>query len=86
MYSVHSTLLENVQRGIVMFEATLSGANSPSQKSEKLYLLAVGCYRSGEYSRSLQLVEKCLEVSSLLPLVKLLRTFWFCSRVVLLSY
>ncbi|XP_027174296.1 mitochondrial fission 1 protein A-like [Coffea eugenioides] len=59
---VHSTQLEDVQRGITMLEASLSGTNSPSQKSEKLYLLSVGCYRSGEYSRSLQLVEKCLEI------------------------
>jgi mitochondrial fission 1 protein len=27
-----------------------------------LYLLAVGKYRSGDYSRSRQLVERCLEV------------------------
>ncbi|CAK9184383.1 unnamed protein product [Ilex paraguariensis] len=30
---------------------------------EKMYLLAVGYYRSGDYSRSRQLVERCLEIA-----------------------
>ncbi|KAK9273841.1 hypothetical protein L1049_018653 [Liquidambar formosana] len=30
---------------------------------EKLYLLAVGYYRSDDYSRSRQLVERCLEIA-----------------------
>ncbi|CDP18015.1 unnamed protein product [Coffea canephora] len=36
---------------------SFSKTNSPSQKSEKLYLLAVGCYRSGDYSRRPQLIK-----------------------------
>ncbi|KAJ9699183.1 hypothetical protein PVL29_007999 [Vitis rotundifolia] len=61
---VHSRRPEDVQRGIAMLEASLAGTNSPLQKREKMYLLAVGYYRSGDYSRSRQLVECCLEVWS----------------------
>ncbi|KAJ4980087.1 hypothetical protein NE237_010867 [Protea cynaroides] len=60
---VHSKQPEDVQRGIAMLEASLAGSNSPLQKREKLYLLAVGYYRSGDYSRSRQLVERCLEIA-----------------------
>lgn len=35
---------------------------STQKKREALYLLGVGHYRSGDYSRSRQFVEKCLEV------------------------
>ena len=42
----------------------LDSSNSPLQMREKLYLLAVGHYRSGDYSRSRQLLERCLEVCS----------------------
>lgn len=35
---------------------------STQKKRESLYLLGVGHYRSGDYSRSRQFVEKCLEV------------------------
>ncbi|CAI9778270.1 unnamed protein product [Fraxinus pennsylvanica] len=59
---VHSKRPEDVQRGIAMLEALLAGYNSPMQLRERLYLLAVGYYRSGEYSRSRQLVEDCLEI------------------------
>lgn len=60
---VHSRHSEDVQRGIAMLEASLNSSNSPLQKREKLYLLAVGHYRSGDYSRSRQLVEQCLEIA-----------------------
>ncbi|KAL6341847.1 hypothetical protein AAG906_038092 [Vitis piasezkii] len=60
---VHSRRPEDVQRGIAMLEASLAGTNSPLQKREKMYLLAVGYYRSGDYSRSRQLVERCLEIA-----------------------
>ncbi|MQL91815.1 hypothetical protein Taro_024438, partial [Colocasia esculenta] len=43
-------------------EPSLANASSPLQKREKLYLLAVGFYRSGEFVRSRQLLEQCLEV------------------------
>ncbi|KAI7998283.1 Mitochondrial fission 1 protein A [Camellia lanceoleosa] len=41
---------------------SLANSGSPLQKREKLYLLAVGYYRSGEYRRSRQLAEQCLEM------------------------
>ncbi|KAL2510888.1 Mitochondrial fission 1 protein A [Abeliophyllum distichum] len=61
---VHSKRAEDVQRGIAMLEASLAGSgSSPLQVREKLYLLAVGYYRSGDYSRSRQLVDRCLEIA-----------------------
>ncbi|KAA8518019.1 hypothetical protein F0562_015500 [Nyssa sinensis] len=60
---VHSRQAEDVQRGLAMLEASLANTSSPLQKREKLYLLAVGYYRSGEYPRSRQLVEQCLEIA-----------------------
>ncbi|WOG82992.1 hypothetical protein DCAR_0102165 [Daucus carota subsp. sativus] len=56
---VHSKRPEDVQRGIAMLEASLSGTgSSPQQMREKLYLLAVGYFRSGDYPRSRQLAER----------------------------
>ncbi|GFY96148.1 tetratricopeptide repeat (TPR)-like superfamily protein [Actinidia rufa] len=43
--------------------ASLANSTSPLQKREKLYLLAVGYYRSGEYPRSRKLAEQCLEIA-----------------------
>ncbi|XP_059462206.1 mitochondrial fission 1 protein A-like [Corylus avellana] len=60
---VHSRQPEDVQRGIAMLEASLANASSPLEQREKLYLLAIGYYRSGEYSRSRQLVDRCLEIA-----------------------
>ncbi|CAL5423124.1 unnamed protein product [Camellia sinensis] len=72
---VHSKQPEDVQRGIAMLEDpcqklnnssladSLANSGSPLQKWEKLYLLAVGYYRSGEYRRSRQLAEQCLEIA-----------------------
>lgn len=45
------------------FAASVSDANSSAlQLRETLYLLAVGYYRSGDYSKSRELVEQCLMV------------------------
>ncbi|XP_057483571.1 mitochondrial fission 1 protein A-like [Actinidia eriantha] len=60
---VHSRRPEDVQRGIAMLEASLAGISSPLEMRERIYLLAVGYYRSGDYSRSRQLVERCLEMA-----------------------
>ncbi|XP_050228235.1 mitochondrial fission 1 protein A [Mercurialis annua] len=60
---VHSKRPEHVQRGIAMLEASLANSSSPLQQREKVYLLAVGYYRSGDYSRSRQLVEQCLQTA-----------------------
>lgn len=46
----------------LLLAASLAGIGSPLQMREKVYLLAVGHYRSGDYLRSMQLVEQCLEV------------------------
>ncbi|GMQ04733.1 hypothetical protein CsSME_00050058 [Camellia sinensis var. sinensis] len=60
---VHSKQPEDMQHGIAMLEASLANSGSPLQKREKLYLLAIGYYRSGEYRRSRQLAEQCLEIA-----------------------
>ncbi|CAB4278283.1 unnamed protein product [Prunus armeniaca] len=65
---VHSRQPEDVQRGIAMLEASVADANSnanasPLQLREKLYLLAVGYHRSGDHSRSRELVEQCLMIA-----------------------
>ncbi|KAB2065953.1 Mitochondria fission 1 [Gossypium arboreum] len=60
---VHSRQAEDVQRGIAMLEASLANSSSPLQQREKIYLLAVGYYRTGEFSRSRQLVGQCLEIA-----------------------
>ncbi|GLT40526.1 hypothetical protein SLA2020_146540 [Shorea laevis] len=59
---VHSRQAEDVQRGIAMLEASLANSSPPLQQKEKIYLLAVGYYRCGNYSRSRQLVGQCLEI------------------------
>ncbi|ESQ52855.1 hypothetical protein EUTSA_v10017329mg [Eutrema salsugineum] len=59
---VHSRQAEDIQRGIAMLEASLASSSPPLQDREKLYLLAVGYYRTGEYSNSRQLVERCIEI------------------------
>ncbi|KAL5546511.1 hypothetical protein UlMin_006198 [Ulmus minor] len=60
---VHSRQPEDVKRGIAMLEASLTNSSSPLQQREKFYLLAVGYYRSSEYSKSRQLLEQCLEIA-----------------------
>ncbi|KAJ6380834.1 hypothetical protein OIU77_029684 [Salix suchowensis] len=60
---VHSKQSEDVQRGIAMLEASIANSSPPLLEREKIYLLAVGYYRSGEYSRSRQLVDQCVEIA-----------------------
>ncbi|KAD3640170.1 hypothetical protein E3N88_29393 [Mikania micrantha] len=60
---VHSKRPEDVQRGIAMLEGSLPRTSDPLQMREKMYLLAVGYYRSGDYSRSRHLVDRCLEIA-----------------------
>lgn len=59
---VHSRQPEDVQRGIAMLEASVNKSKNVSERREKLYLLAVGYYRSGDYLRSRQLIDQCLEL------------------------
>ncbi|KAI4348625.1 hypothetical protein L6164_009329 [Bauhinia variegata] len=60
---VHSRQPDDVQRGIAMLQSSLSNSSSPLHQREKLYLLAVGYYRSNEYSRCRQLLDQCLEIA-----------------------
>ncbi|KAK6945189.1 Fis1, N-terminal tetratricopeptide repeat [Dillenia turbinata] len=60
---VHSRYPADMQRGIAMLEASLVNVRNPLHEREKLYLLAVGYYRTGDYSRSRQFVEGCLEIA-----------------------
>lgn len=48
----------------LLVAGSLPSTSDPLQVREKMYLLAVGYYRSGDYSRSRSLVDRCLEVSS----------------------
>ncbi|KAM3358125.1 mitochondrial fission 1 protein A-like [Capsicum galapagoense] len=60
---VHFKQPQDMQRGIAMLEASLANSSSPLQQREKLYLLAVGFYKSGKYSRSRELTDQCLEIA-----------------------
>jgi len=42
--------------------ASLPSTKDPLLQREKLYLLAVGYFRNGDYSRSRDLVDRCLTV------------------------
>ncbi|CAF2112401.1 unnamed protein product [Brassica napus] len=59
---VHSHQQDDVQRGIDMLEASLANSAPPLEDREKLYLLAVGYYRSGDCSKSRQLIDRCIEM------------------------
>ncbi|KAE9596315.1 hypothetical protein Lal_00048769 [Lupinus albus] len=60
---VHSKQPHDVQRGIAMLQGSLPSTNDPLQHRERLYLLAVGYYRSADYSNSRELVDTCLQVA-----------------------
>jgi fission 1 protein len=47
---------------LICSAASLDKSTSPLQTREKLYLLAVGHFRNGNYLRSRQLADRCLEV------------------------
>ncbi|XP_010505916.1 PREDICTED: mitochondrial fission 1 protein A-like [Camelina sativa] len=59
---VHSRQAEDIQRGIDMLEASLATSSPPLEDREKLYLLAVGYFRTGDYSKSRHLVERCIQI------------------------
>lgn len=46
-----------------LLAASLGANGGPLQKREILYLLAVGYFRAGDYTRSRRLVDDALEVS-----------------------
>lgn len=49
---------------VLVVAASLANSAPPLEDREKLYLLAVGYYRSGDCSKSRQLIDRCIEVSS----------------------
>ncbi|CAH8281841.1 unnamed protein product [Eruca vesicaria subsp. sativa] len=59
---VHSETPADIQRGIAMLEGSVVSDTSPMKLKENLYLLAIGYYRSGDFSRSRECIERCLEV------------------------
>ncbi|KAJ7516836.1 hypothetical protein O6H91_21G000700 [Diphasiastrum complanatum] len=59
---VHSHNPSDVQRGIAMLEASFANMMGPLQRRETLYLLAVGQFRAGDYSRSRRLVDQALQM------------------------
>ncbi|KAH0907466.1 hypothetical protein HID58_039293 [Brassica napus] len=59
---VHSKMPADIQRGIAMLEGSVVSDTSPMTLREKLYLLAIGYYRSSDFSRSRESIERCLEV------------------------
>ncbi|KAG7947870.1 hypothetical protein I3843_14G116400 [Carya illinoinensis] len=60
---VHSRRLKDVKRGIEILEASLARTDSSLPKGDNLYLLAVGYYRSVDYTRSRELVDECLRIA-----------------------
>eukprot|EP00850_Spirogloea_muscicola_P012382 SM000079S22500 [mRNA] locus=s79:563383:564918:+ [translate_table: standard] len=59
---VHSRRPADVQRGVAMLEEKLRDKLSSEQQREVLYLLAVGYFRSSDYTRSRRFVDKALQV------------------------
>lgn len=47
---------------LLCFAGSVVSDTSPMTLREKLYLLAIGYYRSGDFSRSRGYIERCLEV------------------------
>ncbi|XP_057826560.1 mitochondrial fission 1 protein A [Cryptomeria japonica] len=60
---VHSRQAADVQRGIAMLEVALNNGGGPLQRKEILYLLAVGHFRAGDYTRSRRYIEQALQIA-----------------------
>ncbi|KAH9299600.1 hypothetical protein KI387_031282, partial [Taxus chinensis] len=60
---VHSRQAVDVQRGIAMLEVALDNGGGPLQRREILYLLAVGHFRAGDYSRSRRYIDQALQIA-----------------------
>ncbi|PWA79549.1 mitochondrial fission 1 protein A [Artemisia annua] len=58
---VHSRKPEDVQRGVNMLEKSIAGCD-PNRVTENIYLLAVGYYRLGDFSRSMMHVEQLIQI------------------------
>lgn len=59
---IHVTGLIGAKCCLLCYAASVVNDTSPMKLREKLYLLAVGYYRSGDISRSRDSIERCLEV------------------------
>ncbi|KAI7728807.1 hypothetical protein M8C21_024737 [Ambrosia artemisiifolia] len=68
---VHSMEVDDVIHGIELLEEGLSkndenntnNNNNNEQIADKLYHLALGCYRCEEYNKSMELLNRCIEKS-----------------------
>ncbi|CAM6089135.1 unnamed protein product [Calypogeia fissa] len=60
---VHSPRSVDVQRGIAMLSSMVGDNVDALQKREILYLLAVGYFRAGDYTRSRRLVDDALQTA-----------------------
>ncbi|XP_058745086.1 mitochondrial fission 1 protein A-like [Vicia villosa] len=60
---VHSKRPEEVKRGIEMVQSSLPWTSAPLQKRDRFYLLAVGYYKTREYSKCRDHLQKCLEIT-----------------------
>ncbi|KAI5068617.1 hypothetical protein GOP47_0016962 [Adiantum capillus-veneris] len=60
---VHSRQVSDVQRGILMLEASLEKNPDEIQQREILYLLAVGNYRAGDIPRARRHIDHALEIT-----------------------
>eukprot|EP00271_Cylindrocystis_brebissonii_P010272 TRINITY_DN26419_c0_g1_i1.p1 TRINITY_DN26419_c0_g1~~TRINITY_DN26419_c0_g1_i1.p1 ORF type:complete len:163 (+),score=37.45 TRINITY_DN26419_c0_g1_i1:307-795(+) len=59
---VHSRRTPDVQRGIAMLEAQLGQKRQAEEQRETLYLIAVGYFRLGDFTRSRTVVEQALAI------------------------
>ncbi|MCO5610981.1 hypothetical protein L7F22_065229 [Adiantum nelumboides] len=60
---VHSRQVSDVQRGILMLEASLEKKPDEVQQREILYLLAVGNYRAGDIPRARRYIDHALLIT-----------------------
>ncbi|XP_071735872.1 mitochondrial fission 1 protein A-like isoform X2 [Rutidosis leptorrhynchoides] len=58
---VHSKRHKDVELGIAMLEGSMNCTSDILQFQRIIYLLAVGLYRRGDYSRSRHLADHCLK-------------------------
>ncbi|GJS02726.1 mitochondrial fission 1 protein A [Tanacetum coccineum] len=59
---VHSRQPDDIYRGVTMLKDSMESTSNLNQKKKEMYLLAVGFYRREQYTRSAELVDKCLEI------------------------
>nr|XP_043637098.1 mitochondrial fission 1 protein B-like [Erigeron canadensis] len=59
---VSSYLPDDVQFGLTMLQDLLLHAPTPKQKRKVMFILALGYFRIGNFSKSLDSVSRCLEI------------------------